>query len=246
MVRTLAGYDAPFGFAAMGVVMEPISATMAVVSGLASVGGTIAGMAGTAASMKTQRQAGALAQAGAAEEGRAAIEPSEYRATQLRQQAQEARAAQQRVALETRRKGGLAQSTLRARAAAGGGGATDNSVLNLTGQIAERTEYQSLLDMYKGENAARGLEDSANAAIYEGKVKERGAQYKAAGYGFQTQGTLAASAGSMAQQFGGLVGGIADLGSSFSKINFGGTGTTLPDANNFTNGQLVGRKSVYG
>jgi hypothetical protein len=90
------------------------------------------------------------------------------------------------------------------------------------------------------------MEDAANAAIYQGKVAERGAQYKAAGYGFQTQGTLAASAGSMASQFGGLVGGLADLGGSFSKINFGGTGTTLPDANNFTNGQLVGRKSVYG
>jgi hypothetical protein len=210
----------------MGVVADPLTAS--IISGVASIGGTIAGMAGTAASMKTQRQAGALAQAGAAEEGRAAIESSEYRATQLRQQAQEARAAQQRVALETRRKGGLAQSTLRARAAAGGGGATDNSVLKLTGEIAARTEYESLLEMYKGENAARGMEDAAEAAIYQGKVAERGAQYKAAGYGFQTQGTLAASAGSMAQQFGGLVGQVAGLGSSLSGINFGGSGATLP------------------
>jgi hypothetical protein len=228
MVRSLAGYDAPFGFTAMGVAfVDPVTA-MAALSGAASIGGTIAGMAGTSASMKTQRQAGALAQAGAAEEGRAAVESANYRATQLRQQAQEARAAQQRVALETRRKGGLAQSTLRARAAAGGGGATDNSVLNLTGQIAGRTEYESLLEMYKGENAARGMEDAAEAAIYQGKVAERGAQYKAAGYGFQTQGTLAASAGSMASQFGGLVGQVAGLGSSLSGINFGGTGTTLP------------------
>jgi hypothetical protein len=82
--------------------------------------------------------------------------------------------------------------------------------------------------MYKGENAARGMEDAANAAIYQGKVAERGAQYKAAGYGFQTRGTLAASAGSMGQQLGSLVGQVAGLGSSLSGINFGGSGATLP------------------
>lgn len=246
MARTLTGYDAPFGFSAMGVVFGPLAAVASVASSLASVGGTIAGMAGTAQSAKTARQAGALAQAGALEEGRAAVASADYRATQLRQQAQEARASQQRMALETQRKGDLVQSTLRARAAAGGGGATDNTVLNLGRQIAGRTEYESLLDMYKGENAAIGLEDAANAAIYQGKVAERGAQYKAAGYGYQTQGTLAQSAGSMAQQFGSLVSGVAGLGSSFKNINFGNSGVTLPDASSYTDGQLVGRKSVYG
>jgi hypothetical protein len=232
----LAGYDSPFGFAAMGVAFEPISATMAVVSGLASVGGTIAGMAGTASSMKQTRQAGALAQAGAAFEGQAAVDSANYRATQLRQQAQEARAAQQRVALETRRKGGLVQSTLRARAAAGGGGATDNSVLKLAGEIAGRTEYESLLEMYKGENAARGMEDAATAAIYQGDVAKRGSEYKAAGYGYQTAGTLAQSAGSMASQFGSLVSGVAGLGQSVSNINWGGSGTTLPSADPINTG----------
>lgn len=228
MARSLAGYDAPFGLAASGVVFEPLSATMAVVSGLASVGGTIAGMGATAQSAKTARMAGAVAQQGAAFEGQAAVDSANYRATQLRQQAQEARAVQQRMALETRRKGDIVQSTLRARAAASGGGATDNTVLNLAGQIAGRTEYESLLEMYKGENAARGLEDAATAAIYQGEVAKRGSQYKAAGYGFQTQGTIAQSAGSMAQQFGSLVGGIAGLGSTFKNLNLGGAGPTLP------------------
>lgn len=246
MARSLAGYDAPFGFTAAGVAfIDPVTA-MGVLSGAASVGGTIAGMAGTAQSAKTARMAGAVAQQGAQFEGQAAVDSANYRATQLRQQAQEARAVQQRMALETHRKGDLVQSTLRARAAAGGGGATDNTVLNLTRQIAGRTEYESLLEMYKGENAARGLEDAANAAIYQGQVAQRGAQYKAAGYGFQTQGTLAQSAGSMAQQFGSLVGGVAGLGTSLSNLNFGGSGTTLPDPGSFTNGQIAGRKSVYG
>lgn len=232
MARSLAGYDAPWGFASMGVAFEPMTATMAAVSSLAQIGGTIAGMAGTAQSAKTARQAGALAQAGAAFEGQSAVDAANYKAVQLRQQAQEARASQQRAAMETRRKGDLTQSTLRARAAAGGGGATDNTVLNLTGQIAGRTEFESLIDMFKGENAARGLEDAAKAAIYQGEVAKRGSQYKAAGYGYQTAGTIAQSAGSMAQQFGSLVSNVAGLGSSMNGLNLGGGSSFMPSTGN--------------
>jgi len=232
MARSLAGYDAPWGFTSMGVVFGPLAAVASVASGIASIGGTIAGMAGTAASAKTARIAGAVAQAGAQAEGDNAVAAADYKATQLRQQAQEARASQQRAAFETRRKGDLAQSTLRARAAAGGGGATDNTVLNLTGQIAGRTEFESLVDMYKGENAARGLEDAANAAIYGGKVAKQAAGFKAAGYGYQTAGTIAQSQGSMASQFGSLVNGLGGLGSSITNINWGGGTSFMPTTGN--------------
>ena len=216
----------------MGVVFGPLAAIASVASGIASIGGTIAGMAGTAQSAKTARLAGAVAQAGAQAEGDNAVAAADYKATQLRQQAQEARASQQRAAFETRRKGDLAQSTLRARAAAGGGGATDNTVLNLTGQIAGRTEFESLVDMYKGENAARGLEDAANAAIYGGKVAKQAAGFKAAGYGYQTAGTIAQSQGSMASQFGSLVNGLGGLGSSITNINWGGGTSFMPTTGN--------------
>lgn len=232
MARSLAGYDAPWGFTSMGVVFGPLAAVASVASGIASIGGTIAGMAGTAQSAKTARLAGAVAQAGAQAEGDNAVAAADYKATQLRQQAQEARASQQRAAFETRRKGDLAQSTLRARAAAGGGGATDNTVLNLTGQIAGRTEFESLVDMYKGENAARGLEDAANAAIYGGKVAKQAAGFKAAGYGYQTAGTIAQSQGSMASQFGSLVNGLGGLGSSITNINWGGGTSFMPTTGN--------------
>ena len=224
--------DAPWGFTSMGVVFGPLAAVASVASGIASIGGTIAGMAGTAQSAKTARLAGAVAQAGAQAEGDNAVAAADYKATQLRQQAQEARASQQRAAFETRRKGDLAQSTLRARAAAGGGGATDNTVLNLTGQIAGRTEFESLVDMYKGENAARGLEDAANAAIYGGKVAKQAAGFKAAGYGYQTAGTIAQSQGSMASQFGSLVNGLGGLGSSITNINWGGGTSFMPTTGN--------------
>lgn len=216
MARNLAGYDAPFGLAASGVVFDPFTATLSAIGSLASVGGTIAGMGSAMA-------AGKAGKIGAALQGQAAMQSAEYRATQLRQQAQEARASQQRVALETQRKGDLVQSTLRARAAAGGGGATDNTVLNLTRQIAGRTEYESLLEMYKGENAARGMEDAANAAIYQGKVGQVAAGLQGEAIGYQTRGTIAQSMGSLGRAVGGL-------GSSLSGINWGGTGTTLPSA----------------
>lgn len=231
MVRNLAGYDAPFGFAAMGVVMEPITATLGVLSSVAGIGSTIAGMGGTMA-------AGKAGKIGAAIQGQAAQQAAEYRATQLRQQAQEARAGAQRMALETRRKGGLVQSTLRARAAASGAGATDQTVLGLTGQIAQRTEYESLLEMYKGENAARGMEDAANAAIYQGKIGVMSAGLQSEAIQNQTRGTLIGQAGSLASQ-------VMGLGSKVGGMNWGGTGTTLP-SDTFTDGQIAGRKSVYG
>ena len=216
MARQLAGYDAPFGLAANGVVFTGIETILAIGGSLASAGGTIAGMGSAMA-------AGKAGKIGAALQGQAAMQSAEYRAKQLEQQAQEARASQQRMALETRRKGDLLQSTLRTRAAAGGGSATDNTVMNLAGQIAVRTEYESLLEMYKGENAARGMEDAAKVARYQGQVGlvASGLQSKAIGY--QTQGTIAQSMGSLGKAVGGL-------GSTLSGINWGGSGATLPSA----------------
>lgn len=216
MARTLAGYDAPFGPAASGVVFGPLAAVAGVVGSIAQVGGTLAGMGSAMA-------AGKAGKIGAALQGQAAMQSAEYRAKQLEQQAQEARASQQRVALETRRKGDIIQSTLRARAAAGGGGATDNTVLNLTGQIAGRTEYDALLEMYKGENAARGMQDAAKAARYQGQVGLTAAGLQGQAIDYQTRGTIAQSFGSLGSSIGGL-------GSSLSGLNFGGAGTTLPGA----------------
>lgn len=235
MARTLNGYDAPYGFTAMGVTFDPLSATMAtVLSGVGAVGK----IGSTLAGMGSAMEAGRAGKAGALAEAQLAVQSANYKATQLRQQAQEARASAQRMALETQRKGDLAQSTLRARAAAGGGKATDNTVLNLAGQIAGRTEYESLLDMYKGENSARGLEDAADAAIWQGDIAKQAAGLKVRGIGAQTQGTIASSVGSLASSIGGL-------GSTMSGINWGGGGPTMPDMSSFTSGQIMGRKSVY-
>lgn len=160
-----------------GVCHEPLSTIATVASVAATAASTIIGFSGAQA------------------EGKAAQQAANYKAAQQEQQAQESRAASQRSALESRHKAELSQSTLQARAAASGAGATDESVLGLGEQIAARGEYESLLDMYKGENQARGFEDAAKATIINGQAAKQGAQYKA-------MGTLASGFGSMADKFG--------------------------------------------
>lgn len=158
---------------------DPVTMTIATVAGGAlSAAGTLIG--GSAA----------------ADAGASAQKAQYFKATQEDMAAQESRAAAQRVALDKGRETTLLQSKLQARAAASGGGASDPGVLDLAGDIAGRGEYEALTEMYKGENRARGLEDTAigsrltgDAAKAEGEAK-RSASYLSAA------GTLIGSAGS--------------------------------------------------
>ncbi len=173
-------YINPCSLYARGAVFDPITAvTIASVAGGAlSAAGTIVG--GNAA----------------ADAGKAGQQAKNFEAVQLDQSAQESRAASQRTALEDRRKSKLLASTLQARAAASGGGAADQTVVDLGRDIAGRGEYEALTSMYTGENRARGLEDSAmgarmtgEALLAEGKAKKKASYLSAAG-------TLIGSAGS--------------------------------------------------
>lgn len=136
----------------------------------------------------TLSAAGTLAAGGAAKSaGEAQQSSMDYRAAQEEQAAQESRAVGQRRMFEKQREGRFALSALQARAAAGGGGADDPTVLNLGGDIAARSEYDALFEMYKGENRALGLEGSAvasrmsgDAAAAEGRSKKT-ASYLSAG-----------------------------------------------------------------
>jgi hypothetical protein len=132
----------------------------------------------------------------AASAGKSQQDAAYFKAAQEEQAAQESRAAAQRTALEKDRQSRLLQSTLQANAAASGGGAADPTIIGLGQDIAGRGEYQSLMDLYTGENRARGLEDQAtgsrmsgDAALAEGKAKQSASYLSAAG-------TLIGSAGS--------------------------------------------------
>jgi hypothetical protein len=147
---------------------------------------------------------GAMQQAaGIKAQGRAAQQAAEYKAKQLEQQAQQTRAAAQRQALERTREGDLARSTLVARAAASGGGAADETVLGLGEQIAGRSEYERLMEMFKGEDAAIGMEDAAKASRAGGEAAVEGARYAARGARLSAIGTIADGASSMFSKYAG-------------------------------------------
>jgi hypothetical protein len=174
-------------------VFDAITATALTIAGSAvSAVGTIAG--GNAAAAAGQASAAAQRQNAADN-----ATQLEFRATQEDQAAQESRASSQRDALEKTRQARLLLSTLQARAASGGGGASDPTILNLAGNIGGRGEYEALTDMFTGEDKARGLEDQAsgdrysaatgiiagdmgaNAAIAEGNAKRNASYLSAAG-----------------------------------------------------------------
>lgn len=137
--------------------------------------------------------------------GKAAESDAKFRAAQLRQQGLESRAAGQRKAFEQRREGNLLMSRLQARAAASGGGADDPTVIKLGEDIAARSEYGALSEMFTGENRARGYEDSAAAALVSGKAAKQGSYLKAGG-------TILSGAGSMFSKFNTPTGGDAWAG----------------------------------
>lgn len=160
--------------------------------------GTVVSAMGTIASGKAQAQA-AQTQA----------QMAMYQAKQEDRKAQTERAAAQRSAIEERREGRFALSTLQARAAASGGGAADPTVIALGESIAGRSEYGALMETYKGEDKARGWEDQA--------ILHR---MQAGAFNAQASG---ATAGSSLSAAGTIIGG---LGSAFSKFksptpNFG-------------------------
>lgn len=145
--------------------------------GIMSAAGTALSAAGTIAGGNA-----------AAAAGRASQQAYEFKAKQEEMQAQESRAAAQRLALDKQRETRIVQSSLQARAAASGGGADDPTVVGLGREVAGRGEYQSLLETYKGENRARGLDDQAvasrmsgQAALAEGQAKQRASYLAAAG-----------------------------------------------------------------
>lgn len=166
--------------------------TMMVVAGGAQLAGSAVSAMGTIAGGNAAKAAGLAGQ-----------QAQEFKAKQEEQAAQESRAVSQRAALDKRRQGDLALSTLQARAAASGGGAADPGVLTLAGDIAGRGEYEALFDMYKGENRARGLIDQAAGSRLTGEALRAEGEAKKRASRFSALGTIIGGVGSAASQFGG-------------------------------------------
>lgn len=166
------------------VTMMGTSMALTAISGGISAAGTIAG--GSAA-----ETAGRLKQAAA----NASALQHEYNA------AGELGAAQRRM-LDTRMKTRMTEATLTARAAGSGFNAGTGSMLTLAGDIAERGEYQALMDVFHGENKMTGLINQAAAERATGEAEAwAGEQAKDASY-LAAAGTIAGTAGSMMKTYG--------------------------------------------
>ena len=176
-------------FERIAPVYDPLSLTVGAAA--LSAAGTGVSAMGTIAGGKAAAEAGVRAQ-----------QAADFTAKQQVQAGEESRAVAQRSAFEKRREGDLLNSKVQARAAASGGGATDPGVLDISGDIAQRSEYDALFEMFKGENKARGLLDAAKAtrmggeaALWEGEAKKKASYLSAAG-------TIIGGAGSAFGKFG--------------------------------------------
>lgn len=127
--------------------------------------------------------------------GSAANASAQYTATQLRQNASTEIGAAQRGALDDKLKASMVASEATARAAASGVNAGFGSPVTNVGEIAKRGEYNSLMSLWKGENAATGDLNKAKAVEYEGEAAEDASYLNAAS-------TIAAAGGSMFKTYG--------------------------------------------
>lgn len=148
---------------------------------------TMISLAATAAST-------AIGAAGSIAAGDNAAAMGLHQQQEYAQQAETATATAQRSMLEERRKTGLVESTLQARAAGGGGSATSPTALGLGRQIAGRGEYNALMDLSAGQDQSAGLTNQGNTAAYGGQIAKEGDDLSAIG-------TIAGGAGSFAQTY---------------------------------------------
>lgn len=104
--------------------------------------------------------------------GRDAHRAASFEAEQLRQNAGQAQAASQRVAITADEQSKLVASRALAVAAAGGGGASDPTVVNLIAGIAQEGAYRQALSLYQGDERARQLQTQADATEAGGAAAE--------------------------------------------------------------------------
>jgi hypothetical protein len=150
------------------------------------------GLNGAYSSAEGTLLGGSIAAQGALDAGSAERTSAYYKAAGLRQSAQGERAGAQVDTNNLLLKRDNLQSTLRARAAASGGGVADPTVVALSDQVEKQGTLSALTEMWKGEDRARGLVDSARGAEMTGD-----AAYTAAGLrarGIQTEAQSKADA----------------------------------------------------
>ena len=136
----------------------------------------------------------AISAAGSIAAGQNAQAMGEHQRQEYAQQGMNATATAQRGMLEERRKTGLVESALQARAAANGGSATSPTALKLGEDIAGRGEYNALMTLSAGKDQETGLLNQGNTAAYAGRLARKADNLSALG-------TIAGGAGSFASTY---------------------------------------------
>lgn len=124
--------------------------------------------AGTVISADQQRRAGEIDKMNA-----------DFEALQLERNANATAAESQREAERARREARFMESRATALAAAGGGSASDPTVVNLIGGIREEGEYNALTALYNGQQGYDSLRTAASMTRQTGKASRSAGRTKA-------------------------------------------------------------------
>lgn len=129
-------------------------------------------------------------------------ESMDFEAAQQEQAAGQAIASSQREAENQRRQTAMVKSRALALSAAGGGAATDPTIVNLIGDIAGEGAYRAGVALYQGDEKARQLRMGASASRYQGEVAMETGRNKASAYRMQGISGALGSASSLFGKYG--------------------------------------------
>jgi hypothetical protein len=134
--------------------------------------------------------------------GNAQKAQANYQADQITENAGGELGAAQRQMLDTQQKTRLATSEAIARAAGNGVNAGVGSPVAITKSIASRGSYQSLMDLWQGQNKYTNDLNTAAAVRQSGDIALAGAQMEQQADNLKAAGTIAGTAGSMTSAYG--------------------------------------------
>ena len=149
----------------------------------------------TALSLATTAAGAGLSATSTIAGGAAKKTEANYEAAQATENAGADIGASQRQMLDTQQRMRLAASKVSAEAGASGTNAGVGSPGATTRSITQRGTYQSMMDLFTGQNKATADLNRAAGEVYSGEAAKEGSDLAAAG-------TIAAGAGQMTSTFG--------------------------------------------
>lgn len=180
--------------AAVAAAATTLSSSGALTAGTMAITAAGAGLSaeGTLASGNAQKVAGQMQQSSA-----------NYQADQEVENASGEIGASQRTMLDTQLRTSMTQSKLTAAAAGSGINAAVGSPLAASSAIAKRGQYQSMMDLWNGQNKSTGDLNLAAGLRYGGAASAIGGEEAQTASELSASGTLASGLGSVGKIYSG-------------------------------------------